>query len=275
VRARVTVTHYSTSLGFGLRSCGRGSRPGRRQGRRSGHPTFPRFRVGEAHPVAGAAEDSPPLGELQDVVGEADEAPLGGDLLDAAQQEMMEAARLIDSGTPALRRSTPAPFLRLAIPSSFAAGSSAPTGRTERPIGSPSTQGSLIGASAASSISYSLWSSSNNRVTWNTGDYPFTANLVLANGSSYNTVYNNSFGTADFVGVLVADPLQLPQPSIFGSSSNNTITYNTIHSSGPTGHEIHSGVVPDFLGGIVILNSASNNEVEYNQLWQNTGNDLK
>ena len=125
------------------------------------------------------------------------------------------------------------------------------------------------------SISYSLWSSSNNRVTWNTGDYPFTANLVLANGSSYNTVYNNSFGTADFVGVLVADPLKLPQPSTFGSSSNNTITYNTIHSSGPTGHEIHSGVVPDFLGGIVILNSASNNEVEYNQLWQNTGNDLK
>ena len=69
-------------------------------------------------------------------------------------------------------------------------------------------------------ISYSLWTSSRNSVTGNTGDYPFTANLVLANGSSNNTVDGNSFGTADFVGVLVADPaavssalwLQLKRP---------------------------------------------------------------
>ena len=122
------------------------------------------------------------------------------------------------------------------------------------------------------SISYALWTSSQNSVTGNTGDYPFTANLVLANGSSNNTVDGNSFGTADFVGVLVADPLQFPQP--FGSSSNNMITHNTVHSSGPTGHEIHAGEVPDFRG-IVILNSASNNTVANNQLWQNTGNDLK
>jgi hypothetical protein len=88
------------------------------------------------------------------------------------------------------------------------------------------------------SISYSLWTSSQNSVTGNTGDYPFTANLVLANGSSNNTVDGNSFGTADFVGVLVADPLQFPQP--FGSSSNNMITHNAVHTSGPTGHEIHS-----------------------------------
>jgi hypothetical protein len=39
---------------------------------------------------------SPPLSELQDIVGEADEAPLGGGLLDAAQQELAEAARLLD-----------------------------------------------------------------------------------------------------------------------------------------------------------------------------------
>jgi hypothetical protein len=36
------------------------------------------------------------MGELQDVVGEADEAPFGGDLLDAAQEELTEAARLLD-----------------------------------------------------------------------------------------------------------------------------------------------------------------------------------
>ena len=39
---------------------------------------------------------SPPLGELQDIVGEADEAPLVGDLLDAAQEKLTEAARLLD-----------------------------------------------------------------------------------------------------------------------------------------------------------------------------------
>ena len=33
------------------------------------------------------------------------------------------------------------------------------------------------------SISYSLWTSSNNKVTTNTADYPFTVNLLLANGS--------------------------------------------------------------------------------------------
>ena len=38
----------------------------------------------------------PPLGELQDIVGEADEAPLVGDLLDAAQEKLTEAARLLD-----------------------------------------------------------------------------------------------------------------------------------------------------------------------------------
>src|SRR5271157_2589495 len=39
---------------------------------------------------------SPPLSELQDIVGEADEAPFGGDLLDAPQEELTEAARLLD-----------------------------------------------------------------------------------------------------------------------------------------------------------------------------------
>ena len=122
------------------------------------------------------------------------------------------------------------------------------------------------------SISYSLWNSSYNVVTSNTGDYPFTANLLLADGSSFNTVDQNSFGTADFVGILVADPLP---PSSFGSSSNNTITNNIVHTSGPTGAEIKSGQAPDFVGGIVLLNSVSNNVVRSNQLWSNSGTDLK
>ena len=36
------------------------------------------------------------MSELQDIVGEADKAPFGGDLLDAAQQELAEAPRLLD-----------------------------------------------------------------------------------------------------------------------------------------------------------------------------------
>jgi hypothetical protein len=122
------------------------------------------------------------------------------------------------------------------------------------------------------SISYSLWNSSANFVTWNTGDYPFSANLLLADGSSFNTVDHNSFGTADFIGILVADPLP---PSSFGSTSNNTITNNTVHTSGPTGNEIKAGQAPDFTGGIVLLNSTAGNYVQGNQLWSNTGTDLK
>ena len=55
---------------------------------------FPRWRS-SAHCECGKGR-SPPLGELQDIVGEADEAPLLGDLLDAAQEKLTEAARLLD-----------------------------------------------------------------------------------------------------------------------------------------------------------------------------------
>ena len=40
------------------------------------------------------------MGQLQDIVGETDEAPFGGDLLDAAQQELAEAARLFEVPRP-------------------------------------------------------------------------------------------------------------------------------------------------------------------------------
>src|SRR5271167_4602020 len=39
---------------------------------------------------------APPLGELEHVVGEADEAPFVGDLVEPAQQELTEAAGLLD-----------------------------------------------------------------------------------------------------------------------------------------------------------------------------------
>jgi hypothetical protein len=127
------------------------------------------------------------------------------------------------------------------------------------------------------SISYSLWNSSYNTVTYNTGDYPFTVNLLLADGSSFNTIDHNNLGTADFIGILVADPLPPSQtrPTQSGGTSNNSITNNTVHTSGPTGTEIKSGQAPDFTGGIVLLNSTANNYVSGNQLWSNTGTDLK
>src|SRR5271169_3027456 len=55
---------------------------------------FPRWRS-SARCESGQGR-GPPLGELQDIVGEADEAPLVGDLLDAAQEKLTEAARLLD-----------------------------------------------------------------------------------------------------------------------------------------------------------------------------------
>ena len=120
------------------------------------------------------------------------------------------------------------------------------------------------------SISYSLFSSSSNRVTWNTGDYPFSMNILITGGSSNNLIDHNLLGTADFIGVLVADPL-----SGATSTHSNTISNNYVHSSGPTGNEAKAGVVPDFIGGIVLLNSTSSNRVTGNQLWANSGTDLK
>ena len=52
-------------------------------------------RGGSARREAGFRQ-IPPLSELQNVVGEAYEAPFGGNRLDAAQQELAEAARLLD-----------------------------------------------------------------------------------------------------------------------------------------------------------------------------------
>ena len=124
------------------------------------------------------------------------------------------------------------------------------------------------------SISYSLFASRDNQVTWNTADYPFSMNILVTAGSFENLIDHNQLGTADFIGILVADPLPYQPGAVFGTRGN-TISNNIVHSSGPTGREVMEGMVPDFVGGIVLLNSTSGNHVTANQLWSNTGTDLK
>jgi hypothetical protein len=120
-----------------------------------------------------------------------------------------------------------------------------------------------------------LFNSSYNQVTYNTCDYPFTHNILITDGSSYNTVSNNNTGTGDFFNIMVADPL--PGSSTlktYGASHDNVISYNTSHSAGPTGNELSTNVVPAFLGGIVILNGTYNNQILHNQSWANSGGDF-
>ena len=123
--------------------------------------------------------------------------------------------------------------------------------------------------------SYNLFNSSHNTVSNNTADYPFTMNYLITDGSSYNTISNNEGSTGDFIGLLVADPL--PGTSIlatYGASHDNAITGNTIHTDGPTGTEIHAGVAPGFLGGIVVLNGTYNNQILNNTTFASFGTDL-
>ncbi len=124
------------------------------------------------------------------------------------------------------------------------------------------------------SVSYSLFASSGNHVTWNTGDYPFSMNILVAAGSSFNLIDHNQLGTADFIGILVADPLP-GQPGEITGTGNNVISNNVVHSSGPTGGEIKGSQAPDFTGGIVLLNTTRDNQVIGNTLWSNVGTDLK
>jgi len=134
---------------------------------------------------------------------------------------------------------------------------------------------SLIDHNAANnctSISFSLFYSNRNTVTYNAADYPFTMNFMVADGSSYNTVTGNVAGTGDFIGYLVADPLPgTATLATFGSSHNNLLNGNISHTDGPTGTEIKTSVVPAFLGGFVILNGAYDNQILGNQDWASTG----
>jgi hypothetical protein len=120
--------------------------------------------------------------------------------------------------------------------------------------------------------SVSLFTSTYNTVSNNTADYPFPMNFLVADGSSFNTLSGNVASTGDFIGYMIADPLQgIPTPGNYGSSHDNKMTGNISHSDGPTGTEKHSGVVPAFLGGFVILNGAYNNKVLNNQDWASQG----
>jgi hypothetical protein len=124
-------------------------------------------------------------------------------------------------------------------------------------------------------LSYGLFNSNSNQITYNTADYPYTHNILITDGSSYNTVSNNNTGTGDYFNIMVADPL--PGSSTlktYGASHDNLISNNTSHSAGPTGNEISANIVPAFLGGIVILNGTYNNQILNNQSWANSGSDL-
>ena len=124
-------------------------------------------------------------------------------------------------------------------------------------------------------LSFGLFDSSHNQVTYNTADYPFTHNILVTDGSSYNTISNNDTGTGDFFNIMVADPL--PGSSTlktYGASHDNVISNNVSHSAGPTGNELSTNIVPAFLGGIVVLNGTYNNQILNNQSWADSGGDL-
>ena len=131
-------------------------------------------------------------------------------------------------------------------------------------------------ANNCTTVSFAVFDSSHNTISNNTADYPFTNNLLITDGSSYNTASNNIFGTADFVGILIADPLPgTSMLSQFGPAHDNLIQGNLDHTDGPTGAERHSGIAPSFVGGIVILNGTYNNTIVDNQVIAASGTDLR
>jgi Right handed beta helix region len=144
-----------------------------------------------------------------------------------------------------------------------------------RLFGSSNTLIDHNAANNCTTVSFAVFNSNSNSISHNTADYPFTNNVLITDGSSFNTVSDNIFSTADFVGIMVADPL--PGTSTldqFGPSHDNLIQGNVDHTDGPTGTESHSGIAPSFVGGIVILNGAFNNTISNNQVFSSTGTDL-
>jgi hypothetical protein len=125
-------------------------------------------------------------------------------------------------------------------------------------------------------VSYSLFDSSNNVVTGNSADYPFTMNYLITDGSVGNTIEGNEASTGDFIGLLVADPLPGSWTlAAFGATHDNAIVGNTIHTDGPIGNELSPvDITPAFIGGIVVLNGTYDNAIESNQTWASFGSDL-
>ncbi len=119
--------------------------------------------------------------------------------------------------------------------------------------------------------SFSLFNSSHNTLSNNTADYPFTMNFIVTDGSSNNLLSGNVASTGDFFGYVVADPLPGTATLMkYGPTHDNVLTGNISHTDGPTGTETHSGVVPAFLGGFVVLNGTYNNQLTDNQDWAST-----
>lgn len=144
-----------------------------------------------------------------------------------------------------------------------------------RVFGSSNTLIDHNAANNCTTVSFSLFNSNHNTISNNTADYPFTNNVLIIDGSSFNTVSNNVFSTADFVGILLADPLPgTATLNQYGASHDNMIQGNVDHSDGATGAERHSGIAPSFVGGIVVLNGTYNNTIIGNQLSSSSGADL-
>ena len=130
-------------------------------------------------------------------------------------------------------------------------------------------------ANNCTTVSFALFTSSHNTISNNTADYPFTNNVLITDGSSYNLVANNVFSTADFVGILIADPLPGTSTlNTYGAAHDNVVLSNVDHTDGPTGREVSSGIAPAFVGGVVILNGTYNNTIKNNQLFASAGSDL-
>lgn len=130
-------------------------------------------------------------------------------------------------------------------------------------------------ANNCTTVSFAVFDSNQNTISNNTADYPFTNNLLITAGSSYNLAINNVFGTADFVGIMIADPLPGTSTlATYGPAHDNVITGNADHGDGPTGHEFASGIAPSFVGAIVILNGTFNNTISNNQIGKSVGADL-
>jgi parallel beta-helix repeat protein len=126
------------------------------------------------------------------------------------------------------------------------------------------------------SISFSVFDSHDNTISNNTADYPFTLNFLLTDGSYRNTVVGNVASTADFIGLMIADPLPGQATlTLYGPTHDNTVTNNTIHTDGPIGNELSPvDITPAFLGGVIVLNGTYNNTITNNQTWGSFGSDL-
>jgi hypothetical protein len=129
------------------------------------------------------------------------------------------------------------------------------------------------------SVSYSLFHSSNDTISNNTANYPFTTNVLITDGSSSDQVIGNAFSTGDFFGILIADPLPLALGGTgtletFGATHDNLVQGNSDHSDGPTGTEIAAGEAPSFVGGIVVLNGTYDNTIKDNTAWSSAGGSL-